>query len=235
MKASVPMLDGTRLRDPVVWRACVSAEAPRFEQHWQHLNDGERQRAGRFRTQADRLRFVIARSTLRQLLAQRLGVSSHDIEFGENEFGKPFLQNAHLAPHFNSSHSGDWILHALDTTAPIGIDVEAVRTDMAHIDQFERVLSPEEFAQLNDVPAIHRAHAFARVWVRKEAYVKALGEGMSRPLPDISIIVDATGNPAQLLYDRNAGQSPARWRFIDVEVDPYHAACMVYRTDVDRA
>jgi 4'-phosphopantetheinyl transferase len=213
----------------------VSAEVHRLEQYWQHLDSAERRRADRFRNEADRARFVIARSSLRQLLGRRIGVASGEITFGENEFGKPLVQNSPVVLHFNSSHSGDWVLHAIDAAAPIGIDVEAVHSGLTRIDQFERVLSPEEFALLNDLPAIHRALAFARVWVRKEAYVKALGEGLSRPLRDISVIVDATGHHPRLLYDRNAGYSPSCWRFRDVDVDPHHVACMVYRKDVERA
>ena len=131
MSAPASAPDGVRLFGPEVHRLRVSAEMPRLEQHWRHLDSAERQRADRFRNEADRARFVIARSSLRQLLARRIGIASGEIRFGENEFGKPLLQHAPVALHFNSSHSGDWVLHAIDSVAPIGIDVEAVRADLA--------------------------------------------------------------------------------------------------------
>lgn len=230
MSAITSMPNAVRSSCREVRRLRVSAEVPRLEQHWRHLDTSERQRADRFRNEADRERFIVARSSLRQLLGQRIGVASGKIRFGENEFGKPFLQHAPVALHFNSTHSGDWVLHAIDTDTPIGIDVETVQADLARIDQFERVLSTEEFAALNEVPLQHRARAFAMVWVRKEAYVKAVGEGMSRPLRGISIAVDAKCRP-RLLYDLSDRASPANWQFEDLFVDMRHVACLVHRHD----
>ncbi len=212
----------------------VSAETVRFDEHWWRLDDRERQRAARFRTEADRARFVVARSSLRRLLAERLGVDSADIEFGANAFGKPCLLDPRFKLHFNTSHSGDWVLHALDNTAPIGIDVEAVRADLADIAAFESVLSADERASLLAVPATQRAQAFARAWVRKEAYVKAIGEGVSRTLQDICIGVDPSGRP-RLRHDRNAGACLEHWCFEDLDLDAQHVACVVYRHDVDAA
>ncbi|WP_428425646.1 4'-phosphopantetheinyl transferase family protein [Methylibium sp.] len=213
-----------------VRRLRVSTESSHLEAHWPWLDDAERQQARRYRNEADRARFVIARSSLRQILGSLIGVAGRDLAFCRNEFGKPFLADARFSLHFNTSHSGDWVLHAIDAAAPIGVDVEAVREDLARIDQFEGVLSREELAFLNGVPDSHRARAFATVWVRKEAYVKALGEGLSRPLHDISIVEDAAGLP-RLLYDRNAGSSAACWAFTDIELDAHHVACMAYRCD----
>lgn len=230
MSASLSVPDGARSFGREMHRLQVSAEVHHLAQHWRHLDSAEQYRADRFRDEADRARFVIGRSSLRQLLGRRIGIASGEIRFGENEFGKPHLQHAPVALHFNSSHSGDWVLHAIDSTAPIGIDVEIVRLDLACIDQFERVLSTEELAGLKDVPVQQRARAFAKVWVRKEAYVKALGEGMSRSLRGISIAVDAEGRP-RLRYDRSDLALPASWRFEDLVVDARHVACVVYRHD----
>jgi 4'-phosphopantetheinyl transferase len=234
MLAIAPTPDDVRSKAREVWRVRVSAESARFEQHWRHLNDAERQRAARYRNEADRVRFIVARSSLRQVLGRRLGVASWDIRFGENEFGKPLLRDASIPLHFNTSHSGDWVLHAIDDLAPIGIDVEALRCDLADIETFRRVLSPEELVQLSGLPKPRRAGAFATVWVRKEAYVKALGEGMNRPLHEICIMVDHVGRP-RLHYDRSAGDSLAHWRFEDIELDARHVACIVYRRDASAA
>jgi 4'-phosphopantetheinyl transferase len=233
MVAAASISEDARSFGCEVQRLRVSEEVHRLDNHWAHLDRAERQRAERYRIEADRVRYIIARSSLRQLLGRRIGTQSGEIRFGENEFGKPFVEEPPFSLHFNTSHSGDWVLHAVNTFAPVGIDVEAIRAELAHVEQFERVLSPEELAVLNEVPLRHRARTFAMVWVRKEAYVKALGEGMSRPLQDISIVIDATDRCPRLLYDRNEGHSPGCWRFEDIELDVHHAACMVYRTDVN--
>lgn len=232
MQTIAPIAGAAGSCDREVHKLRVSAEMSRIDEHWQRLDTAEQQRATRFRIEADRARFVVARSSLRQLLAERIGVAARQIEFVENRFGKPCLREAHPTLHFNTSHSGDWVLHAIDNAAPVGVDVEAVRAELADIDQFKWVLSAEELASLLDTPTMDRAHAFAKVWVRKEAYVKAVGEGMSRSLPDISITVDANGQ-ARLRYDRNAHGSPACWRFVNIEVDAHHVACLVCRGDVD--
>ena len=101
------------------------------------------------------MRFVVARSSLRRLLASKLGVETQQLEFCENAFGKPFLLRPSALMHFNTSHSGEWILHALDTVAPVGVDVEFVRPDLARTEDFALVLSPEEFLQIADRNPAH--------------------------------------------------------------------------------
>jgi 4'-phosphopantetheinyl transferase len=131
--------------------------------------------------------------------------------------------------HFNSTHSGDWILHAFDTLGPVGIDVEAVRPALADLEDFAPVLSPEECVAIARLP-LHthtRALALARAWVRKEAYVKAIGEGVSRALPRICIAADGGGKP-RLRYDSNSPATPFLWSFDEIAVDAEHVACLVY-------
>jgi len=215
----------------MVIRVQVSTELQRFEQHWQHLDDAERARAGCLRMMADRRRFVVARSSLRQLLGQRLGVPPGRIAFATGAFGKPILRDQPAAPYFNLSHSGDWILIACDPRAPVGVDVEKIRPDMAAIDPFRAVLAREEWTVLQGLPRQQRARAFAINWVRKEAYVKALGEGMSRSLGNICITTDCDGQ-ARLGYDRDGEDAIGRWRFTDIDIDNDHVGCLVHRNHV---
>lgn len=212
---------------PRVWRIRIGESLRACDEPVSDLDEAERRRAQTFRRERDRLRFVVARSSLRRLLARELGLETGQIEFGQNAFGKPSLLNGGARLHFNTSHSGDWILHALDTVGPVGVDVELVQASFANIADFGSALSPEERAQIADLPPAHRARALARAWVRKEAYVKAIGQGISCSLTDISIGSDAAGN-ACLLYDRNPECSPFHWQFEDIEIDANHVACVVY-------
>ncbi len=223
--------DGQLSGGGTVIRVQISTELQWFEQHWQHLNDAEHARAGRLRVMADRRRFVVARSILRQLLGHWLGSSPARIAFATGPFGKPVLRDQPAALHFNLSHSGDWILIACDRRAPVGIDVEKIRPDMADMDPFRPVLATEEWTVLQGLPRQQRARAFAINWVRKEAYVKALGEGMSRSLDDICITTDRDGQP-RLGYDRVGEDSIDRWRFADIDIDDEHVGCLVYRDHV---
>lgn len=210
-----------------VWRTRVSAELPRLEQHRGRLSEAEQARAERFHQAADRQRFLVAHGVLRELLARMLGLAPAALAFGAAESGKPCLLQAAGALHFNLSHSGDWVLHAICRGGPVGVDVEAVRPDLARLEDFESVFAAPERDGLYALPPGQRAAAFARFWVRKEAYVKALGDGLSRSLPDICIGPDPHGR-ITLLYDRNPAPAPQRWVVADLEVDPVHAGCVVY-------
>lgn len=212
---------------PQVWRVRVDTSPHAYEPALRVLDEHERLRAARFRQDADRMRYVLGRASLRQLLSMQLDVPSERLAFGANSFGKPVLLEPHPGLHFNSSHSGEWILHAFDALAPVGVDVEAVRPDFAHVDEFAAAFSPEERFEMARVPSEDRALALARAWVRKEAYVKAIGEGVSRSLVSIRIGAAATGKPC-LVYDRNEG-TPSSWTFEDIPVDALHVACLVYR------
>jgi 4'-phosphopantetheinyl transferase len=196
------------------------------------LDAAERERAASFRHAADRARCVLGRATLRRLLSLRLGVANDTLVFGANSFGKPVLVGPGAGLHFNSSHSGDWILHAFHTRAPVGVDVEQVRPDFAHVGDFAGALSPEEASRIACLPQRDRPIALARTWVRKEAYLKAIGEGIGRSPAHIHIDVDAPGRP-RLSYDRNAPRAPGHWSFEDIALDAEHAACVVWRSEHD--
>lgn len=195
------------------------------------LSVQERDRAGRFARRDDAARYIVGHARLRQWLGRRLGIAPRALRFSENAYGKPMLDGLPSAPRFNLSHSGDWVLIAIDAHSPVGVDVEAIRPNMSRIDDFRGVLAPEEQLWLDRLPAGERARAFARTWVRKEAYIKAIGEGMSRDLKSIAIVDDADGG-ARLLYDANAAPAGGPWLLVDVMVDASHAACLAYRGDV---
>ncbi len=209
-----------------VWKVSMAREAPRIAVHRARLDAEERERAARFFREADCLRFVIARSTRKELLGRMLDAEPSTLAFDEGRYGKPRLADAakHRL-HFNSSHSGDWILHAFDVDE-VGVDVELIRPEMAVFDDFAWVLSPEERQSVLDAAPAARAAAMATVWVRKEAYVKALGAGLQRELTEIGIVDDEGGQP-KLAFDRGAGPDARDWVFDDIEVDAAHKACVV--------
>lgn len=218
---------------PKVWRVRVSAELACLDEHYRTLDAVERARAARFRSETDRNRFVIARGSLRLLLGKHIGIDGAAVAFGTNAFGKPLLLGAANALHFNTSHSGEWIVHACDWGASIGVDVEAVICNPGDVAAIEEALSAGEWGRLQAMPESQRRRAFTQAWVRKEAYVKAVGEGFSRPLPSIEVDVDAAGHP-YLRHDLNAS-SPQGWQIDDLEFDDDHVGCVVSRNDVMRS
>jgi 4'-phosphopantetheinyl transferase len=210
-----------------VWTIDLARETPRIALHRTRLSADEHALAARFRREEDRARFIVGRSTRKELLSELVGVDAAALDFVAGGNGKPLLAAGAGGLHFNSSHSGRWILHAF-SDAEVGVDVEEIRAAMAVVEDFESVLSADErsFVMRQAAPA-RRAAALATVWVRKEAYVKALGEGLSRPLPRISIVQEPGGQPV-LRHDLDCPAAVHRWCFTDLQIDATHKACVVH-------
>ena len=158
------------------------------------LSSDERDRAARFRFDRHRNHYIAARSALRQILAEYLGIAPQSIEFTVNEYGKPQLDG----PHFNVSHSAGLAVYAVSRTRQVGIDVERVDPQFAAGQIPEHFFSPVEVASLRALPEHLQLQAFFNCWTRKEAYVKARGLGLSLPLASFDVTLDP-GEPARFL------------------------------------
>ena len=204
-----------------VWKACLPGPAARWAQR-SCLHPDEVARAERFHFAGDRARWVAARTVLRQIVADYVDASPEWLRFGYGPQGKPFLLDAPDL-QFNLSHTADLLVVAVARGRPVGVDVEAVATD-AVIDLVAPVvLSPPELAMCRPLAGQTRREAFARIWTRKEAYIKADGRGLSLPLVHIDV---ATSEHRVRLRDdaRDAWTACSRWTLQPVEVAPGYAA-----------
>lgn len=156
-----------------------------------HLAGDERERAGRFRVDAPRRRYVAARGLLRRLLAHYLAQPAERIEIASGPNGKPVLADGRL--HFSVSHSGDWVLVALASDRAVGADVEEVRAAPDLLDLARRYFAAEEALALEGLSPRDRPTAFYALWTRKEACLKVHGEGigagLARPLRDFEPVI----------------------------------------------
>ena len=152
------------------------------------LSPDEQQRAARFVFREDRRRYIVARARLRQLLGERLGAAPRALEFIYSEHGKPALAPRYEGDlRFNLSHCEDVAVYAFADAAEVGVDVEAVRR-LDDADEIAmRVFSPRERVAYLRLPEGERPWGFFRCWTRKEAFVKALGSGLSHPLEDLDV------------------------------------------------
>jgi 4'-phosphopantetheinyl transferase len=175
------------------------------------LSPDERARAARFHFERDRQRFVVARGSLRTVLSRYSNLPAGALEFGQTEYGKPFLTNpAETDLSFNLSHSGNLALIAVTRRREVGVDIECMRDDFATDEIAAHFFSAEEVAQLRRVPLGLRTEAFFNCWTRKEAYIKARGEGLSRSLDSFDVSL-APGVPAALLRSRCDPSDVSRW------------------------
>ncbi len=191
------------------------------------LSRSELERAARFRFATLRDSFILTRGALRVLLGSYLNISPDSVRFqyGANE--KPAL-SPEKSIRFNVSHSADLAVFAFTLDCEIGVDVEHIRpvTDMASI--AERFFCREEAAELLSLPDHQRRRAFFLCWTRKEAYIKALGNGLSEPLDNFRVTVDPD-IPAAFIHVEHDPCAARRWTLQDLPVAPEYAAAVAYR------
>lgn len=201
------------------------------ENDWGVLAPDERDRARRYRFEIDRRRYVRARSALRSILADHLGTRPAAIEFAYSSHGKPYIAGFPL--HFNLSHSGDLALIAVSRRREVGVDIEKVRPtgDLAALAR--RFFSLEECLAIDAAPPVDRVAAFYRCWTRKEAYLKARGDGLSVPLDSFTVPIEDLAD-ATLLRSAWGAEEVARWNFCSIPCSPgYTAALAVERGPVE--
>lgn len=173
-----------------VWRASQSVEPAVLSRLHSLLDAAEKARAERFVFPRDRDRFIVARGVLRELLAGYAGAPPTEIEFEYGPQGKPALRAGDASATrvcFNVSHSHGLMVCAFTLERQLGIDVELIRSDFGGDEIAQRYFSRQEVAELNALPAQARAEAFFLCWTRKEAYIKARGEGLQIPLGSFSV------------------------------------------------
>jgi 4'-phosphopantetheinyl transferase len=156
------------------------------------LSADERQRASRFHFEKNRNEFILTRGGLRTMLGSYLGKPPHEIRFAYTNHGKPYLADpAQPQLSFNVSHTDGLAAFAFGWNHAIGVDVEAVRTNFNAEEIAGRFFSTAEKRALGEFPPEERHAAFFRCWTRKEAYIKARGEGLSHPLAQFDVSLAA--------------------------------------------
>jgi 4'-phosphopantetheinyl transferase len=182
-----------------VWRAYLDCAETALRQFETTLASDEKDRATRFLFQKDRNDFIAARGVLRELLGRYLNRSPADIEFDYGHRGKPSLRTEAFGRpvRFNVSHSHGLALLAFAMGRQLGVDLELVRPEFAADEIAKRYFSTQEVMELRALPASLRAEGFFLCWTRKEAYIKARGEGLHIPLESFQVSL-TPGQPERL-------------------------------------
>ena len=216
-----------------VWMARLDQPEAIVADHRTILSTDERARADRFHFEKDRTAYTVARAALKSLLGRYLGVGATAIQFQYSSHGKPYLeQSANIGGlSFNISHSHKLALLAFAVGRQVGVDVERIRADFATLEIAERFFSKSEVAALLAQPAEQQADCFFNCWTRKEAYIKAIGEGLSCPLHRFDVTL-GPNEPARLLATRVDSQDASQWSMHNLDVGPgYKAAVIAEGTD----
>jgi 4'-phosphopantetheinyl transferase len=215
-------------RDEVhVWRAALDQNPPQVQSFLRNLAADEQARAGKFHFERDREHFIVARGLLRAILGGYLNRSPECLSLSYSSHGKPSPagESGGDAIHFSVSHSQGVALYAFTRGREVGIDIEHIRLDLAVAEIAEQFFSQREVAKLRALPTEVQRQGFFNCWTRKEAYIKARGEGLSLPLDQFDVSL-APEEPAAILGTQWDPSEASRWSLQELTPGPGYVAAL---------
>ena len=195
-----------------VWAAPLDVSAALRKRLAATLSADERERADKFKIENLRQRFVTGRGALRDVLGRCLQCDPAELEFIQGWRGKPALapKFTDRGIHFNLAHSAELALIAVTRAGPVGVDVERIRPVKDADELVARFFSPRESDSFQQLAAGAKPEAFFRLWTRKEAFLKATGEGLARALDAVEVSF-LPGEPARVIALAGDAPAAARW------------------------
>jgi 4'-phosphopantetheinyl transferase len=210
-----------------IWRIDLVKQDDEIRRCRGLLAGDEIERADRFYFDRDRRRFILARAAMREILSRYTGLPAVDLRFSYGPKGKPELSGLEKCEiQFNLSHSSELALLAVTRGLTVGVDIEWIKADFASDDIARQFFSAPEVETLRSLPEGRRAEAFFSCWTRKEAYIKALGEGLSVPLDSFTVAF-APGIAAALLSVTVDPAEVERWSMYNIVVSEGYKAALV--------
>ncbi len=194
-----------------VWYALIDRTQAEIGEFERLLSPAEAERARRFRKVSDRERYLVQQGILRGLLCQYMDCEPREVDIRSNSNGKPYLagpKNA-AAIQFSVSHSDDFAVYAFSLIDSIGVDIEKIREFPGMMEIVDQHFTQREKHEILSCPEDQRLILFYRFWTRKEAVLKAQGDGLLRALDSVDVA---------------AGEGPGPWKVgvpVEAGVDEY--------------
>lgn len=191
------------------------------------ITPDEAERAARFRLDEARNTYIVTRGVLRHLLGCYLAVDPMKVRFAYTPKGKPLLESS-SGLHFNVTHSNEMAAIAITAGCPIGIDMEAVRS-LPHWERIaKRFFRADEVTEIMSASPGERESCFFRCWVRKEAYIKATGQGLFLPLDSFQV-TETSGAISRIVHRGSDARSDEAWTLHDLDLAAGYASALVYQ------
>jgi 4'-phosphopantetheinyl transferase len=210
--------------DVHLWHIRLDEDHAAIESLQASLDPIELERGRRFRTDDLRRRFTITHGSLRQILATYLGAQPAEIQYSLGKHGKPEISFPRTSLRFNLSHSGELAAVGI-ATCDIGVDVEHMRPIPEMMSLARSFFSLKEILELERLPECERAGAFYRIWTRKEAHVKCVGEGLSVPLDSFCVSSDQEARFVEL---GRSAQAASKWQLHGYDPKPGYTGAVAY-------
>jgi 4'-phosphopantetheinyl transferase len=214
-------------REVKIWGIWLQASDAALDEYRATLSSDERHRAERFRFENLRRSYTLSRGGLRFLLGHYLGCPPKEIALICGPKGKPALWDSPRL-RFNTSHSGQMALYAFTQDCELGIDVEQLRPLDDPESIATRFFSSAEVSELLSLEPEERGLAFFRCWTRKEAYVKAIGDGLAIPLNRFQVTL-LPGAPARFVQIASDMGIASDWTLHHLELATGYLGALAYR------
>jgi 4'-phosphopantetheinyl transferase len=210
-----------------IWQVPLANSAP--ESAWRILAHDEIAAARRFHFDRDRDRYVSCRAELRRLLSSATSTPAEKIRLACHPYGKPYLAENPHGLRFNVSHSIDIALIAIAMNSEVGVDIERINPDVDHHALAARFFTPAERQFLATVDIAAQQEAFYHCWTRKEAWMKAVGCGLSRPLEQFDV-ASSLGNPITRVHQP---QDRTTWLMLELRPEPQTIGALVVEPTIN--
>lgn len=181
-----------------IWKSNLEQSSINLENSFNILNEAEKNKAKRFHFEKHQKRYIIARSSLKRILSLYLAINPQEIEFHYNDYGKPHLLEKinRINLQFNISHSENIAIYGINCRNLIGVDVEYIRPISDAENLAKRFFSQKEYEYIGKLPSEEKNREFFKFWTAKEAYLKAIGKGISGGLEKVEI---STEDPVKFI------------------------------------
>jgi 4'-phosphopantetheinyl transferase len=213
--------------DVHVWLVSMEASHWSVQELSASLSSDEKERAQSFRFEHLKRRFCVSRGLLRFFLGTYLATPPCDIEFSYGRYGKPSVAGVE-GFQFNVAHSENVTVYAFAHGCELGVDVERIR-NMEDIDAIARhFFCSEEAADLDSIQLPKRLDSFFACWTRKEAYIKATGEGLSASLDGFRVALRPGEAPSFVHIDGSASEAQS-WSLYSLRPNERYIGALAFR------